>query len=73
LADGSFPCTSGDGVCGLLNDSGASVEVTCYEADGVTTSTCDSTSTASAISEGTSNGSRRAFEVDIIDATSTGP
>lgn len=54
--------------------SGAAMTSTCYEADGVTVSDCsNTTTTVSAITVGTSAGTRRAFAVSLQGSTSTDP
>lgn len=55
--------------------NGATVSTTCYAIDG-TTEPCDNSgpaSTTSATAEGFSNGARREFLVDLVDATQTLP
>lgn len=59
---------------GTFTASGANMTSTCYEADGVTVSDCaDATDTVSAITIGQSAGTRRAFAVSLVGATSSDP
>lgn len=53
--------------------NGAVLTVTCYDATGVTTTTCDNASATTAIAEGNSNGARRAFLLYFSGATTTVP
>lgn len=52
--------------------NGTTVAVTCYNSAGVALASCDS-SAVSAFSEGTDNTARRAFSLDLADATTTVP
>lgn len=72
--DSPSRCPDGPPSLSALSASGAAVTSTCYEADGVTVSDCSNTSTtASAITIGTSAGTRRAFTVSLQGSTSTDP
>lgn len=53
--------------------NGASFQVTCYDASDTPLATCDTTSSAYAISKGSSGDTKRAFEVDFSVATPTLP
>jgi uncharacterized protein YggU (UPF0235/DUF167 family) len=60
------------GTNGTLSN-GAMVEISCYDASGTVLATCDTTSSAYAISKGTFGDTKRAFEVDFSVATPTLP
>ncbi len=85
-ADAEVEWTLDDYYCGITGHvpcppsipvftaSGAMGSTTCYAADGVTASDCANTSTTvSAITIGTSAGTRRAFSLSLTGSTSTDP
>ncbi len=56
-----------------LSASGAAVTSTCYDINDNPVSCSDTTSTVYAIAIGSSAGTKRAFEVSLVGATSTDP
>jgi hypothetical protein len=53
--------------------NGVTLNVICYDASGNQLGSCSDPAVTSAFSEGTSNGSRRAFSVNLEGATTTVP